>query len=827
LCILNLNFLINMKNMIYFFLSLCMCIGMGWHSTFAQPQYVSDIPVNSSNFISAFDNVYFFSGNDLWGSDGTPEGTLKLKSLGEQPVEYWIGPTFNDRRKPNLALGDAYFFFSTLDAGNNYSLWASDGTEDGTVKLASGKQAIEPLAELGSDFYFLIKDAEFGAEMYKVDMALNLSLVSDINPGTASAFEINNLAYLNVHHIRSKAEVYDNALFFVAEDPLGNALWKYTGTTLVLIERLPEGKQPYEMQVVENVLFFNYTFTNYMFSGIYPGEVTQLWKTDGTSSGTLLVKNIHFRDIEPATPDSEEFLYHFTAYQGKLYFAHGTTFRSDFWVSDGTAAGTTVVAETVTLDGMVARIGAVNNRIYIAAMGQGDAWRLWYSDGTVPGTMPSFWLATLGIRGLEEFHDYLYFIDHNGPSTHGHADDPGDAYHLHRTALLPETLDPLRNIYWAPGDINNLVDLKAAHSRLFFSREAGPATFELYVYAPGTPSDDLVVTGFMLINADTNEEIMPINDGDIINLLALPTKNLNIRAITDPGHVGSVAFTKHGTQGYRRVENVAPYAFAGDDAGDYTSWTPRLAHYSITATPYSENFASGIRGMSLRVSFQVTEAIVGPMEVISFTLVNAETNNDIMNLNEGDVINLNELPTRNLNIRANTDPYEVGSVEFTLHGSNGYARIENRVPYSFAGDDEGDYGFWTPILGEHGITATPFASRHGEGNTGTPLSLSFVVIDDPVSGMRSRGYEMQAFQAFPNPFHDLVNLDLKLTKSAKVIMEIYDVSGVLISRIYSDYATQGQKIHAEFDAGHLRDGIYLLKVAIDGEVSMHRLVLAR
>jgi hypothetical protein len=48
------------------------------------------------------------------------------------------------------------------------------------------------------------------------------------------------------------------------------------------------------------------------------------------------------------------------------------------------------------------------------------------------------------------------------------------------------------------------------------------------------------VVSFDLINADTDQVIGPLNDGDILNLATLPTRNLNVRANTSPSTVGSV-----------------------------------------------------------------------------------------------------------------------------------------------------------------------------------------------------------------------------------------------------------------------------------------------
>ncbi len=111
-------------------------------------------------------------------------------------------------------------------------------------------------------------------------------------------------------------------------------------------------------------------------------------------------------------------------------------------------------------------------------------------------------------------------------------------------------------------------------------------------------------------------------------------------------------------------------------------------------------------------------------QVVSFTLVNAATDKDIKPLVNGDVINLSVTGT-SLSIRANVGG-SVGSVRFALDGNTNY-RLENSAPYSLAGDSSGDYSVWTPALGSHSLTATPYSAQGGTGTVGVPLAIGFSV----------------------------------------------------------------------------------------------------
>ena len=117
------------------------------------------------------------------------------------------------------------------------------------------------------------------------------------------------------------------------------------------------------------------------------------------------------------------------------------------------------------------------------------------------------------------------------------------------------------------------------------------------------------VTHFTLINADTDQPIAafdPLVNGATLNLASLPTRNLNIRAHTNPMTVGSVRFALDANPDYR-TENGAPYALEGDTQEDYTAWTPSVGRHTLAATAFSGASASGTAGTALTVSFTVID----------------------------------------------------------------------------------------------------------------------------------------------------------------------------------------------------------------------------
>lgn len=129
----------------------------------------------------------------------------------------------------------------------------------------------------------------------------------------------------------------------------------------------------------------------------------------------------------------------------------------------------------------------------------------------------------------------------------------------------------------------------------------------------------------------------------------------------------------------------------------------------------------------------VLPSIAVGQTVTSLTLIDADSDTDIGPLTAGAIIDLSALGTSDLNIRANTQPSTIGSVRFGLDGNSSY-RIENGAPYALEGNSGSDYADWTPSLGNHTVTATPYSGSGASGSAGAPFSVTFTVIDGGGSG---------------------------------------------------------------------------------------------
>jgi ELWxxDGT repeat protein len=112
----------------------------------------------------------------------------------------------------------------------------------------------------------------------------------------------------------------------------------------------------------------------------------ELWKTDGTEAGTVLVKDINTAD------SSTPFL--LGSVGNTLFFtANDTTHGYELWKTDGTEVGTVLVkdinplGDSNIIGGKSWSIGAAGNRIVFQANDGVHGREPWTSDGTAAGTV--------------------------------------------------------------------------------------------------------------------------------------------------------------------------------------------------------------------------------------------------------------------------------------------------------------------------------------------------------------------------------------------------------------------------------------------------------
>ncbi|MEA2694872.1 MAG: hypothetical protein QOJ16_4259 [Acidobacteriota bacterium] len=264
---------------------------------------------------------------EVWQSDGTPAGTRLAFSLPPQLMS----------PQSLQAAGDDLFILSFSG-----EIWHSDGSTAGTTRILGPTVAdrLVPL-KVGSALLLVLPQA-----LYRTD-------------GTAAGTTL--LSPTDLSGLTDPV-VFRGATYFFATQAEGRALWRSDGTAAGTTKVLAfPGEttdlfhlQPAGLTVAAVRLFFAAD------DGVHGRE---LWASDGTAAGTVLVS-----DIEPG-PDSSRPT-GLTAAGGRLFFStydgrHGR----ELWESDGTGGGTRLVQDIApaSFSSVPQNLTVAGDRLYFSA----------------------------------------------------------------------------------------------------------------------------------------------------------------------------------------------------------------------------------------------------------------------------------------------------------------------------------------------------------------------------------------------------------------------------------------------------------------------------
>ncbi|MEI9919173.1 MAG: ELWxxDGT repeat protein [Bacteroidota bacterium] len=318
------------------------------------------------SYLTMVGNTLYFQAYDggdyeLWKSDGTSAGTVKID----------INPGASASSSPYYltALGSS-LVFQAYHPSYGYELWKYNGTTAQVLDIYSGTTSSSPseFTVFGSTVVFSANYPSYGYEIFKYDLS-SLSILGDINPGTASSYPSNFIV------------VGGTTIYFTATTTAnGTELYKSTGvaslTGSTLVKDIAAGTDssyPYYLTPygTGTVMFQAYDATNGY----------ELWKSDGTSGGTVLVKDI-YSGVNDSSPSG------FFEYNSKMYFvARDATNGYEMWVTDGTAANTSLFKSLVPGggSGSFSYPTIYNGKMYMIATEATGA-KIYASDGRSCGT---------------------------------------------------------------------------------------------------------------------------------------------------------------------------------------------------------------------------------------------------------------------------------------------------------------------------------------------------------------------------------------------------------------------------------------------------------
>jgi ELWxxDGT repeat protein len=356
---------------------------------------------------------------DLWSTDGTPQGTVMLADF---------------KRVDAITAMNGFAYVLAGEAPSTpgplrYSLWRTDGTVQGTSRIVDLRYELSGMVVVNGALYFSAIDGLTGAELWRSDgTAAGTTRVSDVSPGLPSSspryltpvgsalffLSYDEMFKLDASGVVSRVRALPvtgnqreftaldthTMLFRPARSGYPDELWKTDGTeegTVVVktFDRPSESVGLDLQMAVANGLMY--------FAANSPGspDDVELWRTDGTTAGTVRVKDINPGEKMGSSPNG------FTAWGDRVYFsATDPTGGRELWVTDGTEAGTHRVKDVnpgpgdglkpgpdgrlLTAKNLHALWGAIGDRFYFTADDGVHGTELWSTDGTEAGTTMAY-----------------------------------------------------------------------------------------------------------------------------------------------------------------------------------------------------------------------------------------------------------------------------------------------------------------------------------------------------------------------------------------------------------------------------------------------------
>ena len=378
-------------------------------------------------YVYRFINGNFESVGEHWVTDGSVSGTQKIKDLN--PV-ITAGTGYTCLK----AVGDNYYF-SAYDDTNGFELWKSNGTSAGTqlvknINQTKGSSNPQQFAGINNNIFFTANDIKYGREIWKTDdITYSTQLYADFNNGIADGTQIvygsdvtcmvpfNNAIIVQVANTLMKIDgvnppiiinkvnltnplnpeftKYSSRLFYSGwNENYGYGLWSTDGVTVSLVKNL---YTTYSSSKLARLLVsgeFLYFTSDYD---------TKLWKSDGTTLGTVLVKEFTSGSIQS----------NLTEVNGKIFFsASESSTGTEIWTTNGTLAGTTIVKDIVAGSGSCYpyNLTAFNGNLYFTASDGINYGALWKTDGTSANTIKIF---SGGSSNLSVLKNKLFFVSLN------------------------------------------------------------------------------------------------------------------------------------------------------------------------------------------------------------------------------------------------------------------------------------------------------------------------------------------------------------------------------------------------------------------------------
>ena len=384
--------------------------------TDANTSIVKDIKPGNGSSISEytlfteFNGIFYFMadngthGNELWRSDGTSSGTYMVKDINVGTGHafnglsnlYYNSPSYLNENCFAVLNGFLYF---TADDGTDNSVWKTDGTAAGTIKVIT----------IPASGVFDNRRVVINASNNKIFFKTNTTNSSYGNnsiwssDGTQSGTTF--LYHTNITGPTQFKQniIHNNTLYFSVYGNNGHALMKSDGTlagTAVVIENITTQETFNSLYSCGNFVYFSIGP-----QGLYGKE---LWRTDGTTAGTLQLGDVG--------TTLENFIYCNTCIQNNLLFKKENLNEDKIYYVNGNSIDANSYLTTNIINGEdFGQVGYfdysnfynLNNKLLFAANKEYAGTELYYSD---------FNFSTLDIEDFENANIKSYLVVYPNPA---------------------------------------------------------------------------------------------------------------------------------------------------------------------------------------------------------------------------------------------------------------------------------------------------------------------------------------------------------------------------------------------------------------------------
>lgn len=327
--------------------------------------------------------------------------------------------------------------------------------------------------QAGNIIFFSANTQTYGRELWRTDgTEAGTFMVADINSGIGGSI---------IGYFESTSHVMNGIIYFRADNGVnGIELWRSDGTasgTFMVADIIPGSGSgaPGGFTHTNNLLYFT------------AGTGSSLWRSDGTSAGTYSI-------------GSFQIVTNLTGFNGNVYFsADVNNSGQELWKSNGTAAGTQLLKDLNGVFGasLPCNFHATPNILYFMA-NTNDGWELWKTTGSNASTVQvkdinpggaSGVLSVYSVANAGHIGNTLYFSANDGVTGYQLWKSDGTDTGTVRISNLPNGVDqngafPVVNgkvlvnnyaseFFWQYDPVTDIFDESSYPSRIYFNSYAG------------------------------------------------------------------------------------------------------------------------------------------------------------------------------------------------------------------------------------------------------------------------------------------------------------------------------------------------------------------